>query len=315
MAMRFSFILGCALLTRVAAEFEKPQAARLIRQEEKSKHQHVVGASGALKETRRHAGDDKYNLAPKLASQREKVNDECAEEFEYGNKDTKECCPGAEHIDERSMCVNAAEALYMPTGRESHQFDVNQDDYPEGCFKKEGEDVMWYNEYGGQIVNPLNAQSLHPFTLALAVPLCHRPRYKMGTNDTNDGGCTGVWSRVMTEDQCRTFQTCSSHTRIEEWRLGVVAPTPSDDQRPPGAAVYDDFPSGCIISHHDNRVYFNVPQTAADGSVVQPTLLPGSAGGVPICWQAEQGGNTDGTCASAGAASPPAPGPTPAPSR
>jgi hypothetical protein len=301
MAKTLSFILGCSLLTGSAAEFEKPQGARLIRHEDKGKHQRVVSASGVLKETRRHADNDKSNLSPRKDDQRTRAEDECKYVFEYGKDQSSSCCDGAEHIDERVMCINAAETLGLPTGKDNHPFEVNQADYPEGCFKKNNEDVMWYNSYGGQVNNDTSIN-------ALSKPLCRRLRYKLGTNDTNDGGCTGDWSRVMDEQHCRTFETCMAHTAVTEWRVGVNASAPNaNDQRPPGSANYDDYPSGCFLGHHDQDVYFNVPQNKSDGSgIKQPTLGTGSKGGIPVCWMAQQGANAAGTCSGSSASPAPA---------
>lgn len=271
--------LSIALITTegVTALLEGKQP-RLVRHEEKhTEHEQkaVVGPRGAVKT---------------LFKSQAEESDFCDEAFVYGSYGTSDCGTDAavSPIEREELCSDAADVMHLSRGKpaEGMPFEVNlnyYDVYPRGCFKKDGEDTLWFNPFGALPANPAGDSK----------PVCHRPKYVLGTNDTNDGGFSADddYGRLLDEDECRTFAECLGHCSPEEFRVGVNASWPSHDERPAssGLAWYDKRPKGCFINPDDNCVYFNVPQ---DAEPTEPV-------GAPVCKIVAHGVHAEGTVTNA----------------
>jgi len=291
--MGCSFLLGALLVGGAAAISNMvDSSSRLIRSEDK-KLKHVVGAAGEVKGKQTLL--ENSPLEPSTGAKGSVAEqDLCAEDYLYGEQG-KDDCGEALHIDRRAMCENAAEVLKLSEGlpAQGKPFEIDSasyEVYPRGCFKKDGEDVLWYNDFG-DIPNNV---------MAISKPLCHKPKYKLGGNDTNDGGCTDPWRRVMTEAECRTYVECTGHDSISEFRVGVNATSPSNDERPSdaGPEYFDHRPVGCFINHGDQRVYYNVPRD----------VEPAAPKGAPVCVITM---GTNVVITAAGGAAPAGPAPAP----
>jgi len=247
-------------------------ARRLIRQEAAQVEQQTfVGPGGVLVEASRHLHAEQPASSPEF---KELEKDFCDEQYAYGSAGTNDCGGAADGvtsaIDREEMCSHAAQRLGAPRGRPpKFAFQVDPayfEEYPRGCFKKNGDTPFWFNAYGEMPKNPKGG-----------TPICHRPVYKTGTNDTNDGGagCKDTYERLVTEFECRTFAECKGHCAPEEFRVGLPADQPGTDERPEDtrADFYNKRPKGCFINPDTGCVNFNVPQTAD----------PTSPKGTPIC--------------------------------
>lgn len=195
-------------------------------------------------------------------------SDYCDEDYILGTRGTDDC-PQSRPVERETMCVDAAIRMGVSRGNEPrYPFEVGRpyfEVYPRGCFKKNGDTPLWYNPFGALSNNTLEG-----------TPVCHRPKYKLGSNDTNDGGCTGNYTKVLNETACRTFAECKGHCSPYEFRVGIAATVPGTDERPAdsGAEFYDKRPKGCFRHHGDGCIYFNVPRDAEPAGTIQ---------GAPVC--------------------------------
>jgi len=305
MALRCLLLAGTALIAIAAAT----ETAKLIRKEEKRpSRQAFIEAGGVLVKTSKHVHDEhpqKSESTPpsavnNLLRGQEKETylagsgeqDLCDENYLYGAAGQNLCGDANETLREE-MCTYAAQVLFGANARgnpPNYPFSIGttwQDYRPRGCFRMDGEDRLFYNPFGAW---PSNVSST-------SRPVCHRPKYRLGTHDTNDGGtfCAAAddydYTRLVDETACRTFAECTGHCAPEEFRVGIAATTPGTDERPAnsGAEWYDKRPKGCFINADDGCVYFNVPQTNDDGTAKEPA---GTITGIPVCHIPQHGGDT-----------------------
>lgn len=297
MASWFPLLLSSALLVSASANAVLDEKRTLIRHEQKrlkqdDAHEALVSPAGVLVEASKHEHSlDASSSLPgpvksMLKSQNEdKEKDLCDEAYLYGLAGSNDCGTTAP-IEREELCTDAATVLGLTRGKpkEGKPFEVDSryyDVYPRGCFKKDTDDTLWFNPFGAMPANPGSDSK----------PVCHRPRYFLGTNDTNDEGCTeaDAYHRILNEDDCRTFAECKGHCAPPEFRVGVEASKPSKDERPAGSGPegYDNRPKGCFINPDDKCVYFNVPKEGGAD--------PASPKGTPVCKIAAHGTEAPGT--------------------
>lgn len=251
----------------------------------------LIGPEGEFLEQSRQLS--KHSSSPKskyLFVTKTKEADFCAEDFPFGKPDTSECLTdnGARHslIYRESECEKAAEEHGMTKGRGAelpfviiNAFDQNK--HPKGCFKDKDNDAVFFNGIGDM---PTMA------SLGGGTPICHREKYKAGPAGTST--CPTDYTAILDEELCKTFADCRGKCMLSEFRVGVAASSPSNDERPADASGsnYDIFPKGCFIKSSDNCTYFNVPRD------VDPA---GPVTGTPMCHP----GIATGTTASSGTGS------------
>lgn len=268
--------LVLSLLGAAADDHGSPhrQIRQEVRRHPSQLHAAQLGSKGELLEVGNHAHgveQERRNPAASAAEQKLKVGEKdfCDENYIIGNRGTGNCTDSLP-VHRESMCMVAATAMGVEQGRPpTNPFEIDRaywEVYPKGCFKKDGDTPLWYNPYGAYPDQPLQGS-----------PICHRPKYKLGTKDTNDGGCTGDYSKILDENTCRTFAECKGHCAPEEFRVGIAATVPGNDASRPGdagEAFYDQRPKGCFRHFKDGCIYFNVPRHA------EPS---GSIKGSPVC--------------------------------
>jgi len=251
MLLRHSLFLGSAALIVAGSGVDDKQ--RLVRKESE---QLAVGlsAGGQLVDARRHvhtesaAVDDKpkhkdatvqrVKGAAKLTAvneaeandaaandaqvegdaKAESGHDLCGLSYLYGTEDTNNCSAGHNggvSVNSITMCRDAAQKLGFPAGKPAEGFNFSVTDhffevYPRNCFKNDAEDVLWFNPYGTWPELPKG------------LPICHRPKFKLGTPSTDAGDCTGDYEKITDVEECRTYAGCTSHCIMDQFRIGIT---------------------------------------------------------------------------------------------
>lgn len=159
--------------------------------------------------------------------------------------------------------------------------------YPQGCFNVESQSSVFWNPGG---IAPTQQTST-------SRPICHRPKYFMGTANTSNGDCDGTaatgdsgaasdYVQVLNSTECETAAlVLAKDLDDEDFLYGQASPAPSADSKvnPAGKSNYNQWPKGCFWAYTDEKVKFNVPQDA------DPTGLAATGGttigtlGIPIC--------------------------------
>jgi len=232
MLLRHSLFLGSAALIVAGSGIDEKQ--RLVRKESE---QLAIGlsAGGQLVDARRHVQGESLELSdddkPKRATvdrvkgaanddaKAESGHDMCGNSYLYGKLDTNNCSAngGGSVVNSKAMCRDAAQKLNFTTGRTgtdgtNYAFLLTDDFfevYPRNCFKEEEYDALWFNPYGTWPELPKG------------LPVCKRPKYKIGTEGTNDGECTGDYEKITSVTDCRTFSECTSHCTTDHFRVGI----------------------------------------------------------------------------------------------
>jgi len=214
-------------------------------------------------------------------------SDYCNEDFPLGQagQEPGNCTNANESLIDKAQCEFALtqSAAGTPT-----KIEIEGERYvnarPKGCFKYSCSEsakgvCYFYNGIGNwPDANLADTKYNESF---VGTPVCSRPKYVLGTNDTN-AGCPGGYKAITSDDVsdqlqhenlCFLVANCKSLNRGPEFRIGEH-----------NASKHLDFPRGCFIDYDGlvdsgetaPTVYFN-PKTAegfgADGVVK----------GTPIC--------------------------------
>lgn len=186
--------------------------------------------------------------------------DFCDDDYVLGKEGSSKCSDGEKHrlIETPGKCIAAAEAAgaVAPAG----PFEIPPEwraKRPRGCFKfncdESPKDICYFFNDGGDA----------PQHKIEGTPICERPKYQLGKNNTNSG-CPKGYKVMMIEDACSKAADCLSICEGTQFLINNM-----------NASLYDAFPKGCFINEFDNCVYFNKP--------VAGVGLPARPKGTPIC--------------------------------
>jgi len=209
----------------------------------------------------------------------------CDEDFPLGQADQEpgNCTNANETLTDETQCIfaqaqsGAGTATALRISGERYE-----NARPKGCFKYSCSEsangvCYFYNGIGDwPDANLSKTKYSEDF---VGTPICSRPKYVLGTNDTN-AGCPGGYKAITSDDAtdqlqhenlCFLVANCLSYDRGDEFRIGEH-----------NASKHLDFPRGCFVDNDGlvagtaGEVFFN-PKTAegfgADGVVK----------GTPIC--------------------------------
>lgn len=188
----------------------------------------------------------------------EAVSDMCTIAFAYGKKDANNCTSDKHHlIYEESMCIRAAAEANLTTNSHFSLHPIWFDKYPKGCFKapcgENADGCFFFNSDGDAPESPKG------------FPVCTRPRYQNGKNNSNDG-CSGAYKMIETLDECSAAGDCLGHCEGSQFNVGE-----------PNMTNRMNYPHGCFIDTSADKggcVYFN--PVVADKKPTAPV-------GVQIC--------------------------------
>jgi len=245
-------------------------ASASIQRSESSKHGALEIESPSKLMRRQEIRIDGSAKLTKVHSQRAKDFDMCNLDYIYGVEHTGECT-GAGHdiILQQAMCKEAAaeHKITVPSERtfalESDWFHM----HPKGCFKgscSESPEGVCYFFNGVEPDPDCKAKSTCQGT-----PVCSRPRFLWGTDDTN-GVCPTGYKVLKDEEECSAAADCLDSCAGGEFVIGVQ-----------NMSKIVEYPEGCF---RDNTLvqgclkgtFFYNPGNTLMGTPTHPK-------GTPLC--------------------------------
>jgi len=214
--------------------------------------------------------------------------DYCNYDFVLGTDTAPGNCSQAnESIIDETTCIFAQ--TLSGAGVASSGFSLDHDERyensrPKGCFKYSpcggvANGVCYF--YNTIETTPNDTYAMSKYSEAFGgTPVCYRPKYVLGTNDTN-AGCPGGYKAITSEDTtdqlqhenlCFLTANCmGQYAAATDFRIGEH-----------NASKHLDFPRGCFVDNdglvdgNAGKVYFNAKTAEGFGA-------DGAVKGTPIC--------------------------------
>lgn len=205
------------------------------------KEEHHANLLKLISARQKATGGSKHHSSPSIW---------CDKDYPIGHWNTSQCSSdgATDHqiIEMEEMCVEAAKLANATAG--DGQFKYFKippewgDLHPKGCFVfpchwDPGHVCYWFNEQEEEPRFPWGA------------PVCHRPLFRNGTEDTNSG-CPEGYDVIINENNCSEAASCKAYCRKPDNIVGVSYPMKN-------ASQHDIYPEGCFIHKGDGCVYFN----------------------------------------------------------